>query len=359
METIAWIGISQSIFAAILIGTKTDKTVSDRILSAWLSLLAIEFFTCILDYNIHGQPLLSSSFLLFNPALFLYVKSLTNPKFKLKYSQLFHLIPYILLESISYFSKDLVSLTLILETDKYYIYRIIFGFISMASWILYNSISYILVDKHRKNLVNEFSNIEKNKKLGWILFIVIFYAIYSFSVFFILVYSIVYKINFPLSDIFSISVLLALIYILGYYGLMQKKIFIPVSNQDEIIEQQKYKSSSLSDDKKNQIKNQIINYFDSQKPYLNSDFNMEFLSEKLEIPKHQITEVLNTVIRKKFFSFVNSYRVNDVKKMLSENSNPYSIEAIGYECGFNSKSSFFTVFKNITGQTPLQYKNSL
>jgi AraC-like DNA-binding protein len=79
------------------------------------------------------------------------------------------------------------------------------------------------------------------------------------------------------------------------------------------------------------------------------------LSNALGIPKYLLTEVLNVAMGKNFFRLVNEYRVEAVKKMLMKKKE-YSIEAIGYECGFNSKSSFFTVFKNITGLTPLQYK---
>jgi AraC-like DNA-binding protein len=82
------------------------------------------------------------------------------------------------------------------------------------------------------------------------------------------------------------------------------------------------------------------------------------LANALGFPKHHITEVLNKEIGKNFFQFVNEYRVNAVKEMLIQPKNFYSIEAIGFECGFNSKSSFFTIFKKATGQTPLQYKNS-
>ncbi|HEY6915810.1 MAG TPA: helix-turn-helix domain-containing protein, partial [Paludibacter sp.] len=64
----------------------------------------------------------------------------------------------------------------------------------------------------------------------------------------------------------------------------------------------------------------------------------------LKIPKYQITEVLNTELGNNFFQFVNHYRVEAVKMMLSDPKNKYSIEAIGYECGFSSKSSFYTVF---------------
>jgi len=79
----------------------------------------------------------------------------------------------------------------------------------------------------------------------------------------------------------------------------------------------------------------------------------------LKIPKYQLTEVLNSDIGKSFFHFVNFYRVDAVKQMLADPKNKYSIEAIGYECGFSSKSSFYTVFKNMTGETPVSFRNSI
>ena len=121
----------------------------------------------------------------------------------------------------------------------------------------------------------------------------------------------------------------------------------------------RYKSSVLADRKKKDIKNKILQYFENNKPYLQSELNMDLLSAELNVPKHQLTEVLNTEIGKNFFQFVNGYRIEAVKAMLADNKSKYSIEAIGYECGFSSKSSFFTVFKNLTGQTPLEYKNSI
>ena len=86
---------------------------------------------------------------------------------------------------------------------------------------------------------------------------------------------------------------------------------------------------------------------------------MDLLSEEINFPKYQITEVLNIEIGKNFFQFVNSYRIEAVKKMLLEPKLKYSIEAIGYECGFNSKSSFYTVFKKITGKTPAAFRESV
>ncbi len=114
----------------------------------------------------------------------------------------------------------------------------------------------------------------------------------------------------------------------------------------------------MSDDRKIEIKNTLINFVETTEAYLNPDINMSYLSKKTNIPKHNITEVLSTELDKNFFKFINDYRVKKVKELLEKDNN-YSIEGIGYECGFSSKSSFFTVFKKITGMTPMQYKKSL
>ena len=58
-----------------------------------------------------------------------------------------------------------------------------------------------------------------------------------------------------------------------------------------------------------------------------------------------------------FTSYVNQYRVNEVKKMLCDPTfNKYNIESIGLEAGFSSKTTFFNVFKKFTGMTPKEFK---
>ncbi|HSH51331.1 MAG TPA: helix-turn-helix domain-containing protein, partial [Bacteroidales bacterium] len=96
-----------------------------------------------------------------------------------------------------------------------------------------------------------------------------------------------------------------------------------------------------------------------QQPYLDPEFNMSILSKITGFPKYQITEVLSTEIQQNFFQFVNTYRIKAVKKHLLDKKNLYSIEAIGYECGFNSKSTFYTIFKKYTGKTPSEYRQTM
>jgi AraC-like DNA-binding protein len=356
MESIIWIGFSQSIFAALLILTKKDRTVSDKLLSGWLCLLAIEFLTCAVDFKIFGKPLLSSSFLLFNPACYLYISSLTDKNFKIKYIQLLHLLPFVFFEIGAYIVKETLSIYSFLRSDTTLGFRLAFGVANIISWMVYNFLSLVKVIRHRKNLKNEFSTIENYISLGWLLFLFIFYICYC-TVAFVIGLTVVFKgSDMTIPFIFNYSALLFLIYAFGFYGLWQKPIYTKTFTEDMPA---RYKNSALGPRKKKEIKNRIIAYFEEEKPYLRSELNMEILSAELKVPKYQLTEVLNTEIGMNFFQFVNGYRIQAIKAMLADKKNKYSIEAIGYECGFNSKSSFFTVFKNITGQTPLEYKNSI
>lgn len=357
METIAWIGFSLGLFTALLLIFKKNAAVYDKVLAAWLSLLAIEFLTLGIDFKIFGKPLLSSSFLLINPAFFFYVKSLIQPHFKIRAVQLLHLLPYITFESIAYLVNEPFSIQSFFDSRYTTFYGLSFITANLISWAFYNSYSTISVLTWPKKLENVLSNIETEAYLRWVRFIVIFYNLYCALVLISGLVVLIFRINFFLPQIFNYSALLALLFILGFYGLRQTTIF----HKDVIIEipAEKYMNSGLTAQKKEIIKTAVINHFRVNKPYIDPAFSMSHLSEQLKIPKHQLTEVLNAEMGRNFFRYVNEFRIEEVKLMLADEHNNFSIEDIGYECGFSSKSSFFTIFKKITGQTPLQFKNSV
>jgi AraC-like DNA-binding protein len=353
MITLIWIGFTQSLFIAILMFGKKDSTLPDRVLSGFLFLMAIEFLTCGIDYLIFNQPILSSSFLLFNPALFIYISALTRPHFRLQYRQLLHLLPFIGFELASYIIKEPLSLDTYFDRDEQFWFRIVFGIANLISWLVYNPLSLWLVHMHRMHLRNEKSSIDANENLGWVLVVSIFYVVYCILAVVMAVLIFTGTIN-PLSlHFYNYAALLAMIYAMGFYGLRQQKL-----PTDTLSDRPPYQYSSLSEETKQLISKQIIQYIESEKPWLQSDFNMDSFSGALHIPKYQLTEVLNTTIGQNFFQFINHYRVEAVKTMLTDPSNNYSIEAIGYECGFASKSAFYSVFKKITRQTPVEYRNN-
>jgi AraC-like DNA-binding protein len=358
MEVIAWIGLSQALFSGLLTLTKGQKSFSDRLLSAWLFLLAIEFLTFGLESKIFPNfILLTNSFLLFNPALYLYTCSLTNPAFKPKWIQLLHLLPYLFFKITAWIMKEPQSLETFFNHDKTLWFRLLFGIFGIISWIIYLWLTGNILTKHRKQIQNEFSTIDMFKRIGWIFFVVVFYILYCFSVFLWGLFNVI-VLNTHSINIFNYSVLLFFIYIFGFYGLKQRDIFSQINHENGKEDNGKLSVQLLNNETSDKIKQNLLSYFEKDKPYLNPDLNMTLLSEKLKIPKHHLTEVLNGNLGKNFFQFVNEYRVEEVKLKLSDPRNPYSIEAIGYECGFNSKSTFFSVFKNITGMTPAKFKTS-
>lgn len=103
--------------------------------------------------------------------------------------------------------------------------------------------------------------------------------------------------------------------------------------------------------------NKIKQYMESEAPFANPDFSIKDLSDNVGFSIHQISHVLNSVMGTNFATFVNTYRIEAVKHILnSEVINRLTLFAIAEKCGFNSKTSFYRVFKNITGLTPLEYR---
>jgi AraC-like DNA-binding protein len=77
----------------------------------------------------------------------------------------------------------------------------------------------------------------------------------------------------------------------------------------------------------------------------------------LNVSPHNLSEVINSKLKQNFYELVNGYRVEEVKRKLqSPEYDMYSILGIAYESGFNSKTSFNTIFKKYVGQTPSDYK---
>ncbi|SIS60615.1 AraC-type DNA-binding protein [Chryseobacterium ureilyticum] len=92
--------------------------------------------------------------------------------------------------------------------------------------------------------------------------------------------------------------------------------------------------------------------------YTDSTLNREKVAEKLGISSGYVSQIVNTVTGDNFAHYINQYRVEAVKEMIS---NPeyenYNLLTMGLEAGFTSKTTFFKAFKKVTGQTPNEYKN--
>lgn len=157
----------------------------------------------------------------------------------------------------------------------------------------------------------------------------------------------------------STLVLLGLLGII-YQGLENPFVFKALSIQEhEISEeaQKQYSSSTLTPDDSQKYLTILLSYMEKEKPYRNFQLSIDELANKSQIPPRHLSQIINEQLKKNFFDFINSYRVEAAKNLLK---NPEKrISEVMYDVGFSSRSSFNTHFKKYTGQTPSQYRKSL
>ncbi|MCZ8197882.1 MAG: AraC family transcriptional regulator [Flavobacterium sp.] len=162
------------------------------------------------------------------------------------------------------------------------------------------------------------------------------------------------------------SLLLVSLLFIGYNAMKQKEIF-PFSD----ISKKEIRTIIKEEKKQEKIKKREVNFEEQEvyekllvvmqndKPFLNSELSLFSLASTLKISAHALSFIINECSGENFNQFVNGYRIEEAKKLIvNPKMNHLNIMGIGYEVGFNSKSTFITTFKKITNQTPSEYKKS-
>lgn len=103
----------------------------------------------------------------------------------------------------------------------------------------------------------------------------------------------------------------------------------------------------------------IVNYFETEKPYLNAKLKIEDVATSLNLSQKTIVSALQRNLEIHFKTFVNSYRINEAKRMLADpKSRNFKIETISKESGFGSKVNFYSAFSQFTGSKPTIFRDS-
>ena len=113
---------------------------------------------------------------------------------------------------------------------------------------------------------------------------------------------------------------------------------------------------NLSDEDLSRQLEALDDFFASQKPFLNPDFNLNTLARELDTTANKVSFILNEGKQLNFNDYVNEFRVEEVKKrLLDETYANYTFLSIALDTGFNSKATFYRVFKSKTGLTPKEF----
>lgn len=142
------------------------------------------------------------------------------------------------------------------------------------------------------------------------------------------------------------------------YNFLNNDLAIPLSNL-QIIENSAPEESKESITADNHYFQKLELLCKKQHIYTDSTLNREKVAEQLGISAGYLSQIVNTITGDNFAHYINHYRVEAVKEMIS---NPefenYNLLAMGLESGFTSKTTFYKAFKKATGLTPNEYKNT-
>ncbi len=348
-------GASIAIFISALLFNKKQKSNSDVILLLWMLLMAAHLSLFYANYfgeippfliGFHlPMPLLQAVFLYF------YVASVTNQFPKKKAIVLIHLLPSLLsyLFLLPFFLLPAEEKVIILE-NKGKGYSELFGLINLififASGVVYVCWSSYLIWKHKKNIRNQFSDIE-DINLKWLQLLI--YGIGG-------IWVIVIFFNNGTYIFTGVSIFVILI---GFFGVQQRDIFSnvkPLKLQPSEEKKEKYASSGLSSEIAGNLYKNLIEQLTKESYYTESTLSLNDLAQKLDISPNYLSQIINEKEGKNFFDFINAFRVAEFKRLIAIPANQqYTLLALAYDCGFNSKSSFNRSFKKHTGITPSQY----
>ena len=153
--------------------------------------------------------------------------------------------------------------------------------------------------------------------------------------------------------------------LIGFFGLQQRDIF---PNENYILlkpeekksdvgnTNEKYVTSGLTNESEQDLYRHLIQLLTEKAFYKEKNLSLAGLASKLEIHPNYLSQIINKKTEKSFCDFINTFRVNEFIRLVKIPENKqFTLIALAYECGFNSKSSFNRYFKKHTGKTPSQY----
>lgn len=156
-----------------------------------------------------------------------------------------------------------------------------------------------------------------------------------------------------------------LIYWVGYQGLIRYNLMVDRISLRKEINKTNFSASievektELKDSKHLETFEKIEDYIVTQKRYLDPLFGLHNLAIEMVISDSLLSKIINSHSNYNFSDYINKLRIDYAKNiMIDTNYKDYTIIAIGLECGFNSKSTFYNAFKKFTSQTPTGYKKA-
>lgn len=349
------------LFGFALFSIKRGNKIANRLLAALVYVISIFLFGAVLrttDNDLvfpHLSRIHDPFTFLVSPLLFLYLKTLITKKASFPRKNFLHFIPFgicFVYLIPYYFQSTTAKIQILLAEhqhpdlgDWYYVRS---AFVIVYSFV-YLLLSVLMLAAYFRKIKRE--NIQPNKAV--LLQI-------RFLIAAVLMIWVVAVLRYTLDQTSQTNLVVPLlaaitIYGLGYIYLRNPEVLSGA--EDVPPSAPKYESSNLSADRAERYLKRLRQIMEREKPFTDGELTLQKLSERLSISPSHLSQTINERAGQSFSDFINFYRVEEVKKMfLDPTKKHYSILAISEEAGFSSKSSFNSVFKKHTSQTPSEFR---
>ena len=367
---IYFLGAVNALFFSLLIFSKKQKSLADKILAWWLIVMALQVlypFLYLTNVDKYQKFIgYEASISVLHPAgLFFYTKAMVG---RLKLNRKIVPILVLLIVSMisifgfmSYMPQDRTAifhesdfLRHFDATGKAFVFVFSGLFTGLYLYFLFRS-NRLLKD-YKKRIRNLYSNSEKID-LRWLRkLILFFYAIYvatilAFCVNFLLGISLAY------TDYIYYFLTVVFIFLIGYWGHQQGSVFKLEARQKDVKDNKVENPTGNNGNSYAEEALALEKVMEEKNPYLEPMLTIHDLAELLNMPSHQLSKVIHKEFGKNFYEFVNHYRIEKFKKQIVlDKFGSFTILAVALDCGFNSKSAFNRIFKEQTGITPRDYK---
>ncbi|MGW9686467.1 helix-turn-helix domain-containing protein [Flagellimonas sp. 2504JD1-5] len=366
MDMIFTIGIFTSLFFFVLLLGKKNKSLPDTILAFWMLMVGIHLASTYLytlgywDIYPHLIGITAPFPLLYGPLLYTYVVYSIKGGDKLEKKDYWHFVPFVLAYlymSRFYFlysphEKRLVDRG---EVDDFGLFGLILVVVIIASAILYAIYAYRLLKRHKRLIDDNFSNDEKIN-LNWLRSFILGVGLIFITVALVLISRDIMGVEYPFNPEFIFySMIVFCVLCLGYFGIKHQNIFADNKVlKDRNRHKSTYKNSGLNENLALAKHNELMRLMVEDKPYLEPNLTLNTMADRLDLSLHHLSQIINQFEKQNFNDFVNKYRVEEFIERASKDTQ-FSFLALALDSGFNSKSTFNSVFKKHKGVTPSKY----
>ena len=343
------------IFQGVLLGTillfVNRKNRSTLFLGLFLIGFGIEFLPLLIEELNARHPkaqflvfVETVSWLLF-PLFFIYLQKISIfSDHHIKYWILYPGLVSLLLQLVLYLLGDAIGTFL----EEYYFFEVF-----LLSGLAYSVYFVILINKHvhkhNQEVRNQFA-LDNKRLLHWARFFAMF------SLVLLAIRSVSYIIgDNPYMEMFVSGMNFIAIGFVAYCGLLQYNVF-SVIDSTATIRPPNPDPQPSSDEKLKTIFQALEDYVDKTQIYRKEDLTIMEVAATLGEHPRTISKAINQESKKTFNSYINEFRVKKAMELLqTEYIRAISIEGLGREVGFHSKTSFYKYFKKYTGTTPRAY----